>query len=63
MALASEESGISVFTSSYDVETRQMIESTFPFICVLPGENLVQSIKGLTQGEGCDICIKFTSGG
>ncbi|XP_071176050.1 fatty acid synthase-like [Mytilus edulis] len=62
MALSSEESGISVFTSSYDIETRQMVESTFPFVCVLPGDNLVQSIKAMTQGEGCDVCIKFTSG-
>ncbi|XP_052063093.1 LOW QUALITY PROTEIN: fatty acid synthase-like [Mytilus californianus] len=62
MALSSEDSGISVFTSSYDIETRQMVESTFPFVCVLPGDNLVQSIKAMTQGEGCDVCIKFTSG-
>ena len=63
MALASEEPGVSVYTSSYDVETRQMVIANFPFVCVLPGEHLVQNIKSLTQGEGCDVCIKFTSGG
>ncbi|KAK3085384.1 hypothetical protein FSP39_002556 [Pinctada imbricata] len=62
MALANEIGG-SVFTSSYDVEMRQMIDSVFPFVRVLPGEWLSQNIMTLTQGDGCDICIKFTGAG
>jgi len=55
--------GSVVFTSSYDVEVRQMLDTIFPFARVLPGPRIVQNIKSLTQSEGCDVCIKFTSGG
>ena len=62
MALANE-IGASVFTSSYDIEMRQLIDTIFPFVRVLPGHRLNQNIMTLTQGEGCDVIVKFTNGG
>ncbi|KAL3859308.1 hypothetical protein ACJMK2_009533, partial [Sinanodonta woodiana] len=54
--------GCSVFTSTWDLEIRQLLDSIFPFVRVLPGERLEQNIKQLTQGQGVDICVRCTGG-
>lgn len=62
MALANE-MGVTIFTSSYDAEVRDVIDNLFPYVRVLSGERLEQNIKTLTQGEGCDVVLQFTSAG
>ncbi|XP_062590518.1 fatty acid synthase-like [Saccostrea cucullata] len=60
MAIANELE-VSIFTSSFDAEIRNVISNLFPYVRVVAGERLEQNIKTLTQGEGCDVVIKFTS--
>ncbi|XP_078335992.1 fatty acid synthase-like [Crassostrea virginica] len=60
MALANELE-VTIFTSSYDTEVRDVIDNMFPYVRVVSGERLEQNIKILTQGEGCDVVIQFTS--
>ena len=62
MALANELE-VTIFTSSYDTEVRDVIDNMFPYVRVVSGERLEQNIKILTQGEGCDVVIQFTSAG
>ncbi|XP_060075254.1 fatty acid synthase-like [Ylistrum balloti] len=61
MAIVEELGGV-LFVSSYDADNRQMLDHAFPYARILPGANIVSNIKSVTQGEGCDICVKFTSG-
>ncbi|XP_033755905.1 fatty acid synthase-like [Pecten maximus] len=61
MAIVEELGGV-IFVSSYDAEIRQMLDRAFPYARVLPASSMMSNVKSVTQGEGCDICIKFTSG-
>ncbi|OWF48220.1 fatty acid synthase-like [Mizuhopecten yessoensis] len=61
MAIVEELGGV-IFVSSYDAEIRQMLDRVFPYARILPGSKIVSNVKSVTQGEGCDICVKFTSG-
>ncbi|KAK3611423.1 hypothetical protein CHS0354_027151 [Potamilus streckersoni] len=54
--------GCSVFTSTWDMEIRQLLDSIFPYVRVLPGDRLEQHVKQLTQGHGIDICVHCSGG-
>ncbi|XP_069113193.1 fatty acid synthase-like isoform X2 [Argopecten irradians] len=60
MAIVEELGGV-LFVCSYDAEVRQMVDRAFPYARVFSASNIISDVKSVTQGEGCDICIKFTS--
>ena len=52
-----------MFVSTSDPENLQCLETIFPHVRVLPGEQLEENIMLLTQGQGVDVCIRVASGG